>query len=243
MVSLDPAHSAADAAPIEAWLETSTAAAGEAGRQLIAELYFRYWRPVYQTVLAIVREPEATRDISQETFLQAWRQLGRFDPGRAPVQSWLVSIARSRAIDFLRTARAKKRRPAHDGTDPEACERADELLVRDERRRMVRGALQQLRPDERRVFELAYYGGFCHREIAEQLGMPLGTVKTRLRRGLLRLRRLLSPSLSGRSSPAGRATNGRANRNTAALLLQPDKSESPRSAAPYRRLERSTTTH
>ncbi len=130
-------------------------------------------------------------DAVQEVFVEIWKSAGRFDPSKASESTFVAMIARRRVID--RRRRAQRREPASDLTEALECslqpvdERAE---VQDEAAQAMR-ALAQLRPEQRRVLELSIYRGLSHGEIAEATGMPLGTVKTHARRGLIRVRELL----------------------------------------------------
>jgi RNA polymerase sigma-70 factor, ECF subfamily len=133
----------------------------------------------------------AAEDIVQDAFLSLWRSGGGYDPRRGSVRSWVLSVVHNRAIDAMRRVGSKagrdvpdegiaERLPARDATDAEV-ERRDDA-------RQIRTALDELPPDQRRVIELAYFGGFTHNEIAEMLDLPPGTVKGRMRLGLNKMR-------------------------------------------------------
>jgi RNA polymerase sigma-70 factor, ECF subfamily len=136
----------------------------------------------------------AAEDIVQDAFLSLWRGGGGYDPRRGSVRAWVLSVVHNRAIDAFRRSGARDRRdvaddgiaerlPAPDATDAEV-ERRDDA-------RQVRTALDELPPDQRRVIELAYFGGFTHSQIAEMLDLPPGTVKGRMRLGLTKMRYVL----------------------------------------------------
>ena len=136
----------------------------------------------------------AAEDIVQDAFLSLWRSGGGYDPRRGSVRSWVLSVVHNRAIDAFRRQGSRDRRdvadegiaerlPAPDATDAEV-ERRDDA-------RQVRTALDELPPDQRRVIELAYFGGFTHNQIAEMLDLPPGTVKGRMRLGLTKMRYVL----------------------------------------------------
>jgi RNA polymerase sigma-70 factor (ECF subfamily) len=134
----------------------------------------------------------------QEVFLQIWQQAPSFDPARGRPFTWLVTLARSRAIDRLRAVESRERtarRSAEDAPAGEPAsakeEAADELTLRGERAELVRGALAELSEEQRSTLLLAYLGGLSQTEIAERTGQPLGTVKTRTRSGLKKLHELL----------------------------------------------------
>jgi RNA polymerase sigma-70 factor (ECF subfamily) len=161
----------------------------------LAEVYDRHARLLYSLALRIVRRPTDAEDVIQEVFSQVWRQAGRYDTLRGTVAGWLVMLTRSRALDRLRRERGEP--PAgdielasRDVMDPGAM--VDLQLVDAEQAARVRRALEAL-PDTQRVpLELAYYDGLSQTAIAAQLGTPLGTIKTRMRQALLRLRDALA---------------------------------------------------
>jgi RNA polymerase sigma-70 factor (ECF subfamily) len=159
-------------------------AAGD--RAALAELYDRHASLVLALCLRILRDRAEAEEVMQEVFLQAWRQAERYDPGRAGVASWLTVIARSRALDRVR--RRVARREAPEEAIPAAAEapRTAEAIA-------VREALRALPPAQRLALELAYYEGLTQVEIAERTGEPLGTIKTRMRSALLKLREALGP--------------------------------------------------
>jgi RNA polymerase sigma-70 factor (ECF subfamily) len=134
-------------------------------------------------------------DIVQEAFLSLWRSGSRYDRSRGSVRSWVLSAVHNRAIDSFRRDAAGDRR---DVRDDELAERmpapdlTDDEVERRDDARQVRGALEELPADQRRVIELAYFGGFTHSQIAEMLGLPTGTVKGRMRLGLAKLRLALT---------------------------------------------------
>jgi len=150
-------------------------------KSALAELYDLHSRLVNRLALRILGDAADTEDVVQEVFLQVWRQADRYDPGRGTPEAWLVTIARTRALDRLR--RRIARREQSDETAPTPAHTpATESGV------AVRKALATLSPDQRRAVELAYYSGLTQAEIAEVLGTPLGTIKTRIRTALIRLR-------------------------------------------------------
>jgi len=162
-----------------------------------ADLYDRHARPVYSLILRIVSDESDAEDVLQEVFAQAFRQAARYDASRGAVAAWLLMMARSRSIDRIRSRRT---RPESHGAEsatsidelPGASQDAAASMLDDEQARIVRRALVALPLIQRVAIELAYYEGLSHREIAERLEEPLGTVKTRIRLGLLKLRDALS---------------------------------------------------
>jgi RNA polymerase sigma-70 factor (ECF subfamily) len=170
------------------------AAAGDHGA--MAELYDATCSRVFGLAVRILGDPSAAEDIASDVYLQAWRQASAFDPERGSVLAWLLTLTRTRSIDALRAQRRQRAAREHiesAPTDDVSVRDLSELTIEAERQRFVHGALVRLHADQRQVIELAYFGGFSHSEIAAQLGQPLGTVKTRIRAGMLRLRELLAP--------------------------------------------------
>ena len=147
----------------------------------MAEVYDLYAGLVNGLALRIVRNTADAEDVVQEVFLQVWNQASRYDPSRGQPEAWLCAIARSRAIDRLRrrTSFREDGEPM-DVTSGVTPPLTDTIAVRD--------ALNTLSPEQRRALELAYYEGLTQTEIASHLQEPLGTVKTRIRTALIRLR-------------------------------------------------------
>jgi RNA polymerase sigma-70 factor (ECF subfamily) len=156
----------------------------------LAELYDRFGRIAYGLALRIVRDAALAEDAVQEAFLGAWRTAASFDPGRGKASTWLLTLVHRRAVDVVR--REERRRADPLDADPQAGgDSTDEAAEVREQRRRVQAALAQLPPDQRQALELAYYGGLSQSELAERLGVPLGTVKSRMFVALSRLRELL----------------------------------------------------
>jgi RNA polymerase sigma-70 factor (ECF subfamily) len=164
-----------------------------------AILYDRHGGAAYSLAHRIVGAPELAEDVTQEAFISVWRSGARFDATRGSVRSWTLGIVRNRAIDALRRAAAPSRKLAFDDdsaleAEP-AEERTDAEAIRRDTARRVRGALGELPSEQSEVIGLAYFGGFTHSEIAEMLGMPLGTVKGRMRLGLEKIRYVLAEGM------------------------------------------------
>jgi RNA polymerase sigma-70 factor (ECF subfamily) len=160
----------------------------------LGAIYQRYGRLVYTIALRITGDRETAEEVVQDVFQNVWQSAGSFQPEAGTCSSWLLSITRHRAIDATRSKRerARAREQALDfdwpaGEDAGLEREVAQGLLRD----AVRDALGTLPPNQRQAIELAYYGGLTRMEIAERLGEPLGTIKTRLRLGLLKLRDLL----------------------------------------------------
>ena len=164
----------------------------------LAALYDVTSPTVHGLVLRIVRDTGAAEEVTIDVYTQAFRQAGRYDSHRGSPWAWLLTIARSRALDRVRAERRHSRaqQPLETlseltGGDPDP--EASSSLA--ERGRLVRAALARLSPDQRQAIEIAYFSGLSQSEIAERLGHPIGTVKTRIRTGLMRLREALTPLL------------------------------------------------
>ena len=163
----------------------------------IEALYARYSGPLYSLAYRVTGADRYAQDVVQEVFIALWKDAGRYDPSRGALSSWLFALARHKAIDLVRKeANVRKHtadvdlefREADDDVDHEAWLRL--------RRDTVRAAITQLPEAQRTALELAFFGGLTHVEVAEQLDIPLGTAKTRIRAALLRLRDILGPSVS-----------------------------------------------
>jgi RNA polymerase sigma-70 factor (ECF subfamily) len=155
-----------------------------------AALYDRVAAPVYGLVRRVVRDPAQAEEVSQEVFVDVWRTAARFDPDRGSATAWILTIAHRRAIDRVRADQASRQRTARVGRDQQqrdydAVAEAVETAFEHEQVRLALGSLTAL---QREAVELAYYQGYTYREVAEVLDTPLGTVKTRMRDGLIRLR-------------------------------------------------------
>jgi RNA polymerase sigma-70 factor (ECF subfamily) len=163
-------------------------------QQALASLYDRHGTTVYAIALAILHDSGQAEDVTQEVFLTLWTQPERFDPARGRFAPWCYRIARNRAIDVIRQRR-RELQPAQPAVfelmlGAAADAPAEEVVSRAEAER-VRAALGQLAAEQRRVLELAYFRGLSQSQMAAELGIPLGTIKTRVRTALHRLRDIL----------------------------------------------------
>jgi RNA polymerase sigma-70 factor, ECF subfamily len=166
--------------------------------QALASLYDRYKVILLSLVLRILHRRDEAEDVLQELFLQVWKRATDFDAARGRPFTWLVTMARSRAIDRLRSLDARRR------ATTEAARAADEEwadavtdAIRSEQSEIVRRALAELPEEQRRALLLAYFEGLTQTEIAARLNAPLGTIKTRMRSGMIRLRELLREQMNG----------------------------------------------
>lgn len=162
----------------------------------LSDLYDRHAKLVFNLAQAIVGDIQDAEEVTEDVFVQLWTSGDRFDPDRGSLRAWLAVMARTRALDLVRAR--SRRRSAHEraaSSDEEGLatplsesDSADALVLRNELRAALDRALKVLNPDQRRAIELAYFGGLTQSEIAERLAAPLGTVKTRIRDGMIRLR-------------------------------------------------------
>ena len=158
--------------------------------------YDRQAGAAFSLAYRMVGDRAAAEDVVQESFLSIWRSRARYDSARGGVRAWTLSVVRNRAIDALRRGSLPSRRLDSDDdevlAEQPAGERTEVEALRRETARELRGALAELPEEQSRVIELAFFGGFTHSEIARMLGMPLGTVKGRLRLGLEKVRASLA---------------------------------------------------
>lgn len=166
----------------------------------LAALYDSTNRLAYGLILRVLGDASSAEEVLLDVYTQIWRQASNYDTSRGGPLAWLMTIARSRAIDRLRSGwQDRQRKEPLDLLNDRETEAAspEENTVAAERQKFVRTALSSLSPEQREVIELAYYGGLSHSEIAIKLNQPLGTVKTRTRLGMMKLREALAPMLSG----------------------------------------------
>jgi RNA polymerase sigma-70 factor (ECF subfamily) len=165
--------------------------------EAVAELYDRYGSTVFGLALRVVGQPDVAEEIVQDVFAQVWRESARYDASRSTVAGWIVMLSRARAIDRLRARRARPdSAPAIDPADAPALiatsRTPESATITAEDSRLIARALAKLPVEWRSLIELAYYEGLTHSEIAERTGIPLGTVKTRIRSAMGTLRGALA---------------------------------------------------
>ena len=166
----------------------------------LTALYDSTSRLIFGLILRIVNDRATAEEVLLDVYTQIWRQALNYDTTRGAPLAWMMTIARSRAIDRLRSGKhdLQGKEPLDSiGEVSSSAINPEEATVNSERRRIVRSALETLSVEQREVIELAYFSGLSHSEIALRLGQPLGTVKTRTRLGMMKLRDLLKPMLEG----------------------------------------------
>ena len=165
-------------------------------RRAFEELYRRYATAAYGLALRVTGQDSLAQDVVHDAFLAMWRAPEAYDPARGTFRAFFLSLVHHRAVDVVRREERLRRRASRVNPDSEVGEDVADDVVRDAwlavRRRQVRDALHQLPPEQRQVLELAYFGGYTQARIAEELGVPLGTVKTRTFAAMRKLQRLLT---------------------------------------------------
>lgn len=158
--------------------------------QAFAELYDATSARVHGLVLRVVRDPAQSEEVTQEVFLQIWRTAARYDENKGSALSWMMTLAHRRAVDRVRAAEAVSRQDTtyHQGSHVVSIDTTAEAAESSMEARRVRSALAELTPVQREALELAYFGGYTHIEVATMLDLPVGTAKTRIRDGLIRMR-------------------------------------------------------
>lgn len=171
--------------------EALVALVARADEEALAELYDRFGRVAYGLALRIVRDPALAEDAVQEGFLAVWHSAARFVAERAKASTWILTLIRRRAVDLVRKEQSRRAEPLDSAPQPSGDSIEDEAWLR-LRRTLVQEALKRLPDKQREALELAYYGGFTQSELADRLGEPLGTIKSRMFSGLAGLRELLA---------------------------------------------------
>jgi RNA polymerase sigma-70 factor (ECF subfamily) len=171
----------------------SAAAAGK--QEALASLYDESSRLVYSIAFRILNNAEDAEEVTLEVYAQIWRQAGDYSSERGTPSTWLVMLARSRALDRVRSRDTRRHRETP--LDEVAAARSPEdppeqAAFLSQRRTIVRTAMMELAPEQREAIELSFFSGLTHTELAEKLGQPLGTVKTRIRLGMIKLRQSLT---------------------------------------------------
>ncbi len=180
-------HHARPPADDDASVALVRAAAGDPGAY---EVVYRATSPhVFGLVTHLLRDPARAEEVTQDVFVEGWRLAGRFDPHRGTARAWMLTLAHRRAVDRIRSEQRSRDRELRDARRVAVAPAGPDEIVADQLDgERVRAALGSLSDVQREAVELAYYGGLAHREVAEHLDLPLGTVKSRIRDGLIRLR-------------------------------------------------------
>ncbi len=169
--------------------EALLARVAQADPEAFEALYARYSGPAYSIAMGMLRDTIRAQEVTQDVFLAIWRGARAFDPARGSARTWILSVAHHKSVDAVRRARRSPTVPLSDtiAGDVDVIEEAQARVDAGH----VRRALEALSAEQRVALVLAYYGGYTQQEIAQRLGVPLGTIKTRIRDGLLRLRSVL----------------------------------------------------
>jgi RNA polymerase sigma-70 factor (ECF subfamily) len=174
--------------------EALVALAARSEQSALAELYDRYGRPAYGLALRVLRDESLAEDAVQDAFLTVWRTAARFVPEKGKASTWILTLVHRRAVDVVRREQRRRTDSLDQATEPGGGGADEEAWLRLQRER-VQTALKQLPDQQREALELAYYGGFTQSELAERLGQPIGTIKSRMFNGLTRLRELLGDAV------------------------------------------------
>jgi RNA polymerase sigma-70 factor (ECF subfamily) len=171
--------------------EALVALAARSEQLALAELYDRYGRPAFGLAVRIVRDEGLAEDAVQDAFMTIWRTASRFVPAKGKASTWILTLVHRRAVDVVRREQRRRGESLDLAAEPAGGAAADEEAWLRLQRERVQAALKQLPDQQREALELAYYGGFTQSELAERLGQPIGTIKSRMFNGLSRLRELL----------------------------------------------------
>jgi len=180
------------------WVQLVRAIAG-GDQQTLYSLYEQTYRIVFTLIVRITRNQETAEEVTLDVFYDVWRKASTYDPADGSVVGWIMNQARSRAIDRLRFDQRKKR----VNTDPDSLQPTSDIVdpqqafLFEEQNRLLRNALMVLTPEERNAIETAFFAELTHEETARKLNQPLGTVKTRIRSGMGKLREALGRKLKG----------------------------------------------
>ena len=169
-------------------------------RRGFEELYDRFSRVLFSTAYRVLNNQEATEDVLQDVFVQIWEKAPLYDPSRGKPMTWAITLTRNKAIDRLRSTVRRNRLGDELETEAQSQDQFDDrssfdALATEDRGKHVREAIQKLSEDQRDAIELAFFSSLTQLEISERLNVPLGTIKARIRRGMLRLRDLLGSKL------------------------------------------------
>jgi RNA polymerase sigma-70 factor (ECF subfamily) len=163
---------------------------GRGDEDAFAQLYDATSARAYGLAVRVVRDPSQAEEVAQEAFLEIWRTASRFDAGKGSAVSWILTLVHRKAVDRVRSAEASNRRDTsyHQGSQSVEHDSTAEAAQASMEARRVRQAMESLTQVQREALELAYFKGYTHTEVAAMLDLPVGTAKTRIRDGLIRLR-------------------------------------------------------
>ena len=173
---------------------------GQGDRRSFEALYDRFSGILFSTAFRVLNNREAAEDVLQDVFIQIWEKAPLYDPARGKPMTWAVTLTRNKSIDRLRSIQRRSRLQDDVQRESETFEQFDDRSSFDEvasgeTGKLVREAMQKLTKDQREAIELAFFSSLTQTEIAERLGEPLGTIKARIRRGMMKLRDVISPEL------------------------------------------------
>jgi RNA polymerase sigma-70 factor (ECF subfamily) len=172
---------------------------GQGDRRSFEQLYERFSGVLFSIAYRMLNSQEAAEDVLQEVFVQIWKKAPTFDPARGRPMTWAVTLTRNKAIDLLRSAQRRSGLHVSMQREKEAFGRFDrslfDVVASDEMWKMVRDAIEKLSKEQRQAIELAFFASMTQTEIADHLKEPLGTIKARIRRGMLALREMIEPQL------------------------------------------------
>lgn len=169
-------------------------------RRAFEELYDRFSGVLFSTAYRVLNNQEAAEDVLQDVFIQIWEKAPLYDPSRGKPMTWAVTLTRHKAIDRLRSTQRRSRLQDDVQRESETFEQFDDrssfdAVASGETSKLIREAIQKLSKDQREAIELAFFSSLTQTEIAERLGEPLGTIKARIRRGMMKLKDVISPEL------------------------------------------------
>lgn len=173
---------------------------GDGDRASFEAFYARYCGVLFSTALRVLNDPTDAEDVTQDVFVMIWNKASMYDPSRGKPLTWAVTMTRNKAIDRLRSLQRRFRLKEEAGKEADCGDTIHERLPLDEvesaeHGSLVREAVQKLGSDQRQVIEMAYFQGLTQNEIADRLKEPLGTVKARIRRGMMKLRKLVGTQI------------------------------------------------
>jgi RNA polymerase sigma factor (sigma-70 family) len=163
----------------------------------LGEVYDQFSSFVHGLALRVIGDPRAAEDVTQDVFVAIWEKPTAFEPGRGSLRTWLATLAHRRAVDYVRREEARRRRAQREANRPSATPDVEEMALALVTAERVRTALDTLPDEQRQAIDLAYFGGRTYRQVAEDLGIPEGTAKSRLRLGLRRVAESLEAEGAG----------------------------------------------